>query len=110
VLVLDEAQILTSNAMDDLVPTMNQVANPLVILTGTPPRPTDPGEVFAQLRTDALDGESDGTLYRFARDRSSPQIDDGAAPEAGPGQQTDQRKSGCLDSPCRGTGGASDKH
>jgi len=71
-LVLDEAQILTENAMSDLVPTTNQAENPLVILTGTPPKPIDPGEVFTQLRQEALDGESEGTLYlEFSADRGA---------------------------------------
>lgn len=63
VLVLDEAQRLTSKAMDDLIPTTNAHPNPLILLTGTPPRPTDPGDVFRQLRDDALSGESQGTLF-----------------------------------------------
>ncbi|MCV7226069.1 terminase [Mycolicibacterium komossense] len=72
VLVLDEAQRLTSKAMDDLIPTMNTVKNPLVLLTGTPPRPTDAGEVFTMLRQDALDGESEGTLYvEFSADEGA---------------------------------------
>lgn len=72
VLVLDEAQRLTSKAMDDLIPTMNTVENPLVLLTGTPPRPTDAGEVFTMLRQDALDGESEGTLYvEFSADEGA---------------------------------------
>lgn len=72
VLVMDEAQILSANAMDDLVPTTNQAPNPLIFLTGTPPRPVDPGEVFTMLRTEALTGESDGTLYiEFSADRGA---------------------------------------
>ena len=72
VLVLDEAQRLTSKAMDDLIPTMNTVENPLVLLTGTPPRPTDAGEVFTMLRQDAVDGESEGTLYvEFSADEGA---------------------------------------
>lgn len=63
VLVLDEAQRLSSKAMDDLIPTTNAHPNPLILLTGTPPRPTDPGEVFTMLRQEALAGESEGTLY-----------------------------------------------
>jgi hypothetical protein len=63
VLVLDEAQRLTSKAMDDLIPTTNAHPNPLILMTGTPPRPTDPGEVFTMLRKEALAGESEGTLY-----------------------------------------------
>lgn len=63
VLVLDEGQILTETAMDDMVPATNVSPNPLILLTGTPPKPTDPGEVFTMLRQEALDGESEGTLY-----------------------------------------------
>lgn len=68
ILVLDEAQRLTSKAMDDLVPTMNTVENPLILMTGTPPRPTDNGEVFTLQRQEALDADSegrphDGSLY-----------------------------------------------
>jgi hypothetical protein len=62
-LVLDEAQILSEAALSDLVPTTNQAANPLVILMGTPPKPTDPSEVFVRLRQEALAGESDDVLY-----------------------------------------------
>lgn len=62
-LVLDEAQILTEAAMSDLIPTTNQAPNPLIILMGTPPKPTDPSEVFTRLRTEALTGESQDVLY-----------------------------------------------
>lgn len=72
VLVLDEAQRLKQNTMDDLIPTMNTVKNPLILVTGTPPRPTDMGEVFTMLRQDALDGESEGTLYvEFSADEDA---------------------------------------
>ncbi len=60
VLILDEAQRVTEKAMDDLIPTMNTVANPLLFMMGTPPRPTDPGEVFTMLRQDALDSVNSG--------------------------------------------------
>jgi phage terminase large subunit-like protein len=62
-LILDEAQILTEAAMADLAPTMNQAENPQIIMMGTPPKPSDPGEVFIALRKAALDGESEGSLY-----------------------------------------------
>lgn len=62
-LILDEGQRLTARAMDDLVPTTNAHPNPLIVLAGTPPRPTDPGEVFAMLRQEAIEGESDETLF-----------------------------------------------
>jgi hypothetical protein len=68
-LILDEAQILNEHALADLVPTMNQAENPQIILMGTPPKPTDPGEAFTRLRTEALGGESEGVLYvEFAAD------------------------------------------
>ena len=63
VLVLDEVQRATVKAMDDLLPTTNAASNPLVLCMGTPPRPTDDGEVFTMLRKDAIGGESDDVLY-----------------------------------------------
>lgn len=59
VLIFDEAQILGENAMDDMIPATNASQNALILFAGTPPKPTDPGEVFTNLRTDALAGESD---------------------------------------------------
>jgi hypothetical protein len=63
VLVFDEAQILTESAMEDMIAAQNVAHNPLTILTGTPPRPRDPGEVFTMARQEALDGESEEVLY-----------------------------------------------
>ena len=62
-LVLDEIQRASTKAMDDLLPTTNAAANPLVLCMGTPPRPTDDGEVFTMLRTEAIEGESSDVLY-----------------------------------------------
>ncbi len=62
-LVLDEVQRATTKTMDDLLPTTNAAANPLVLCMGTPPRPTDDGEVFTMLRQEATTGESDDVLY-----------------------------------------------
>lgn len=61
--VFDEAQILTEAAIEDMVPAMNTAANPLYFLIGTPPRPKDPGEVFAGRRRDALSGDDEDTAY-----------------------------------------------
>ncbi|ASR85892.1 terminase [Mycobacterium phage Shaobing] len=63
VLIFDEAQILTENAMDDMIPATNASPNGLILFAGTPPKPTDPGEVFSNLRQEALDGESDDVGY-----------------------------------------------
>lgn len=62
-LVIDEVQRADVKTMDDLLPTTNAAENPLVLCMGTPPRPTDNGEVFALLRQGALTGESDDVLY-----------------------------------------------
>ena len=62
ILVLDEAQRVKESAMNDMVPATNAAPNGLVIMMGTPPRPTDIGEVFTARRQDALDGDPD-TLY-----------------------------------------------
>lgn len=63
VLVLDEAQILTEKAMEDMVPATNAAPNGLVLMMGTPPRPIDPGEVFTGRRNAALDDGDPDTLY-----------------------------------------------
>lgn len=63
VLVFDEAQILTDNAIDDMLPATNTAVNPLVLYTGTPPRPTDPSEVFTRLRVEALSGDATDSVY-----------------------------------------------
>jgi hypothetical protein len=63
VLVFDEGQILPESTLEDMGATQNVAKNPLTFVMGTPPRPKDDGEFFALLRQEALDGESDGTLY-----------------------------------------------
>lgn len=76
VLVFDEAQILTDNAIDDMVPATNQSPNPLIFFLGTPPKPTDPGDVFARKRAEAIAGESDDTVYiEFSADRGCDPMD-----------------------------------
>jgi hypothetical protein len=84
-IVLDEAQILTEGALSDMAPTMNQADNPQVILMGTPPKPGDPSEVFTGLRSDALEGRSEGVLYvEFSADPSADPDDRAAWREANP--------------------------
>lgn len=60
--VFDEAQILGERALADMIPATNTSPNPLVVFMGTPPKPSDPSDVFAQKRRDALNG-IDGMLY-----------------------------------------------
>lgn len=55
--VFDEAQILTIKALDDMIPATNQSQwsfGALLFYMGTPPRPSDPGEVFKDRRREAL--------------------------------------------------------
>lgn len=71
-LIFDEAQILSEAAMDDMIPATNAAPDPLVLFAGTPPKPTDPGEVFTALRADALSGEVDEIGYvEFSADRGA---------------------------------------
>lgn len=71
-LVFDEAQILTERALSDMVPTMNTADNPLLLLMGTPPKPSDPGEVFSDRRDDAISGGADDLAYiEFSADRGA---------------------------------------
>lgn len=73
VLIFDEAQILTDNALDDMVPATNQTRQPtgaLLLFMGTPPKPTDKGEVFRRMRREALADaeERDGGWVEFGAD------------------------------------------
>lgn len=54
-LLLDEAQILGRPAWSSILPTMSARQNPQAWLLGTPPTPQDDGEVFAQIRDQALE-------------------------------------------------------
>lgn len=68
--VFDEAQILTENAIDDMVPATNTAKNPLLVFIGTPPKPTDPSAVFTAKRAAALAGTDEDTAYiEFSADR-----------------------------------------
>lgn len=55
--VFDEAQILTLKALEDMVAATNQSQfefGALLFYMGTPPRPTDQGDVFKERRREAL--------------------------------------------------------
>lgn len=76
VIVFDEGQHLSSNALENMGAAQNVAVNPLCFVIGTPPRPQDKGEWFTLLRQEALDGESDGTLYiEFSADRGGDPMD-----------------------------------
>lgn len=65
VLVMDEAQQLTDEALEALLSTTSAapLGDPQWIYTGTPPGPTAEGEVFSRVRRDALSGESSRTCW-----------------------------------------------
>lgn len=74
ILVFDEAQILSDKAPEDMVAATNQSrfeAGALIFYMGTPPRPIDPGEVFAQRRRDAL-------AFRAGAEFGAPSVGDDA--------------------------------
>ena len=64
--VFDEAQILHSKALEDMVAATNQSrreAGALLFFMGTPPRPLDPSDEWMNRRKKALDGKSDKMVY-----------------------------------------------
>jgi hypothetical protein len=58
-LVLDEAQELTDEQLEALLPTISAApsGDPQVVMTGTPPGPNSPGDVFARTRAAGLTGQ-----------------------------------------------------
>ena len=85
VLVCDEGQILPESTLEDLGATQNTAPNPLFFVMGTPPRPRDPGEFFAMVRQEAIDGESDSTLYiETSADRGAEPMDPDQLRKANP--------------------------
>lgn len=64
-LVFDEAQELDETAYAALLPTVSASpsGNPQQIMCGTPPGPSNRGEVFTRLRRDAMSGKSRRTLW-----------------------------------------------
>lgn len=76
ILVFDEGQKLPTDALENMGATQNVAKNPLTFVMGTPPRPKDEGEFFSLLRQEALDGDSDGTLYiETSADRGADPMD-----------------------------------
>lgn len=65
--VFDEAQILSSRALEDMVAATNQSKNlpggALLFYMGTPPRPADPSEAFQSKRDKAIAGQTTDQVY-----------------------------------------------
>lgn len=84
VLVLDEGQRVKEVAMADMVPATNAAPNGLVVMMGTPPRPTDNGDVFAARRKDALGGDPDTLFIELSADPGARVIDWAQVEKANP--------------------------
>lgn len=74
--VFDEAQILSSRALEDMVAATNQSKHlpggALLFYMGTPPRPADPSEAFASKRAKAIAGETTDQVYvEFSADEDA---------------------------------------
>lgn len=76
VIVFDEGQHLSTEALENMGAAQNVAQNPLCFVMGTPPRPRDKGEFFTILRDEAIEGSSDGTLYiEMSADRDCDPMD-----------------------------------
>lgn len=64
--VFDEAQILDTKALEDMIAATNQARHEhgaLLFFMGTPPRPTDPSGAFTARRTEALAGDKEDAIW-----------------------------------------------
>jgi hypothetical protein len=64
--VFDEAQILDTKALEDMIAATNQARHPhgaLLFFMGTPPRPSDPSEAFTSRRAEAWGGEAEDAIW-----------------------------------------------
>lgn len=90
--VFDEAQILTDRALEDMIAATNQSRHPhgaLLFFMGTPPRPVDPGEVFAGKRDKGLSGKlTDGVYVELSADRNADPDDLDQVAKANPSYPT----------------------
>lgn len=78
--VFDEAQILDSKSLEDMIAATNQarhIHGALLFFMGTPPRPTDPSEAFSARRADALAGSAEDAIW----------LEIGAHPQSDPDDQ-----------------------
>lgn len=77
-IIADEAQIMSENAVDAMTATMNTSDFGLAFYIGTPPKPTDPSEAFTRMRTEAWAGTLEDSVWiEFGADPGS----DPASPE-----------------------------
>lgn len=75
--VFDEAQILDTKALEDMIAATNQSRHEhgaLLFFMGTPPRPSDPSEAFVNRRDKAITGKASNAVW----------LEVGADPESDP--------------------------
>ena len=63
VLLMDEAQELTDDELEAMMPTISASQNPLVFLMGTPPRPEKAAVVWRRFRASAVDAADPGLCW-----------------------------------------------
>jgi len=64
--VFDEAQILDTKALEDMIAATNQARHEhgaLLFFMGTPPRPSDPSEAWELRRSKALEGKAKNSIW-----------------------------------------------
>lgn len=64
--VFDEAQILDTKSLEDMIAATNQARHEhgaLLFFMGTPPRPTDPSEAFSLRRAEAWAGDAEDAIW-----------------------------------------------
>lgn len=85
--VFDEAQILDSKSLEDMVAATNQARHPhgaLLFFMGTPPRPSDPSEAFSLRRAEALAGTDDSIWLEIGAEPDSDPNDRSQFPKMNP--------------------------
>lgn len=78
VLVMDEAQEMSEDALEALMPTTSSapLRNPQWIFAGTPPGPSAVGEVFTRVRREALDDDPKRFAWAEWSMREGDSVDD----------------------------------
>ncbi|TAJ46348.1 MAG: terminase [Herbiconiux sp.] len=79
--VFDEAQILDTKALEDMIAATNQARHPygaLLFFMGTPPRPSDPSDAFTSRRAKAIEGKASKAIW----------LEIGADPKSDPNDQS----------------------
>ena len=86
--VFDEAQIMDTKALEDMIAATNQARHPhgaLIFFMGTPPTAANPSEAFRLRRAEAWAGEADDAIWlEIAADPASEADDESQYPAMNP--------------------------